>query len=290
MKYLLSEDLPCWYELSWQPKKSRKPPAIILRLHRDFVEKGRKITNQAPVIEDFQKEFKLGAFEISLEKDFGFEPAPFRRQKGSGEFLEFRIAMPAIERPSGRLCPSCNGSGETEYQSTCIRCNGRGKETVLSWTAADATKANLAIFFDLARMNEMETSASKKQIFEIWSGCRDNCHSLGGYYSPAFMRWLDQFPTWTEFPEVEEAMRQTYLFMFHERRRKMLIFDFKAKLLHPGYLTLDCPGDACGIHPSRHGNTSDRGCEFTCHNLDSAAQQLTLLAGLAALHDQVRKE
>lgn len=29
--------------------------------------------------------------------------------------------------------------------------------------------------------------------------------------------------------------------------------------------------------------------EFSCNNIDTFAQQLTLLAGLAALHDKIRK-
>ena len=58
-----------------------------------------------------------------------------------------------------------------------------------------------------------------------------------------------------------------------------------------GWLRVDCPGDACQIYPS-HGDDikEGRGYEFACHNVDTPAQQLTLLAGLAALHDRVRKE
>ncbi len=60
-----------------------------------------------------------------------------------------------------------------------------------------------------------------------------------------------------------------------------------------GFITIDCPGNACGIHPDHNAGLrieKDEGYEFTCHNVDSPAQQLTLLAGLAALHDKARKE
>lgn len=288
MKNLLFDNLRCWYELSWQPGERRKPPAIILRVHRDFVKKSPGFNNQT-IIRYFQKNFTLGTFEVSLEKNFGFEEAPFKRQKASGEFLEFRIDIPVIERLTKQLCPSCNGRGKDEWDMTCMRCNGSKKETRLSWTAADAITAGLAIFFELARFNGAETSAFKQQLFEVWSNKSEDSHHLWGDYSPAFMKWLHQHPVDTEFPRVEEAMQETYFFMFNQRSNLFTRY-FKAQLPHSGYLTLDCPGDACGIHPSTHGNTPERGCEFTCHNLDSAVQQLTLLAGLAALHDKVRKE
>jgi hypothetical protein len=52
-------------------------------------------------------------------------------------------------------------------------------------------------------------------------------------------------------------------------------------------LFLDAPGNACGILPYHDVISSQEdevcGYEFTSHNTDSSSQQLTLLAGLAAL-------
>ena len=53
----------------------------------------------------------------------------------------------------------------------------------------------------------------------------------------------------------------------------------------------DCPGNACGIHPTEVDLRYDLGgYEFSCHNVDSPAQQMALIVGLAALHDMARKE
>ena len=59
--------------------------------------------------------------------------------------------------------------------------------------------------------------------------------------------------------------------------------------LKNGRLIMNCPGDACGIHPENWYEENDKGYEFNCHNVDSPMQQITLLAGLAALHDEARR-
>jgi hypothetical protein len=41
--YLLTrQDIPCWYELSWQ----EKIPAILLRVHEDFIKDAVKISEK----------------------------------------------------------------------------------------------------------------------------------------------------------------------------------------------------------------------------------------------------
>jgi len=68
-------------------------------------------------------------------------------------------------------------------------------------------------------------------------------------------------------------------------------YDFRADLKSGGGLCMSCPGDACGIHPSSwHDVERDNiGYEFASHNVDNFLQQLTLLSGLACLHDLARK-
>jgi hypothetical protein len=62
------------------------------------------------------------------------------------------------------------------------------------------------------------------------------------------------------------------------------------KLRENGFFHLDCPGDACGLDPcDSYQNTLDQGYELCPHNTDSPKQQLTLLAGLAALCSQAEK-
>ncbi len=65
---------------------------------------------------------------------------------------------------------------------------------------------------------------------------------------------------------------------------------FQADLKNGGGLCMSCPGDACGIHPSDWYDVGkESGYRFSCHNTDNYMQQLTLLSGLACLHDLARK-
>lgn len=58
-----------------------------------------------------------------------------------------------------------------------------------------------------------------------------------------------------------------------------------------GFFHLDCPGDACGLDPGHsYRETLDQGYDFCPHNTDSPKQQLTLLAGLAAILTFSEKE
>ena len=58
-----------------------------------------------------------------------------------------------------------------------------------------------------------------------------------------------------------------------------------------GWLSIGCSGDRTGLHPSSFGSIGiGRGYQFSCHNVDTSMQQLTLLVGLATLCDKVRKE
>lgn len=65
---------------------------------------------------------------------------------------------------------------------------------------------------------------------------------------------------------------------------------YDARLTERGRFSVSCPGDACGLYSDEYSSHDGRmGHRFTCHNVDNPGQQLTLLAGLAALSDFVIK-
>ncbi len=86
-------------------------------------------------------------------------------------------------------------------------------------------------------------------------------------------------------------MKIAYGWMFGERYLRIQETSFRAQVDgEKGWLNVQCPGSGCGLCPSHHGIERGRGYEFDSHNVDSPIQQLTLLAGLAALHDRARRE
>jgi hypothetical protein len=126
---------------------------------------------------------------------------------------------------------------------------------------------------------------------------RDICGgSLGGQYSVPLCNWLgilrteslkrDKRPV---IIEIVEAMQLTYQTIFDSNQYKE--YDFRASIDHDdGWINISCPGDACDINPSNGRVEKGLGYEFSSHNVDTPAQQLTLLVGLAALHDKARRE
>ena len=139
------------------------------------------------------------------------------------------------------------------------------------------------------------------QFYWINSMCRHDLHghSVGGYIFPTFFGWLrakGKGPNDLTF--VVEAMRDVYSHLRkftsdRERREtfKLIRYDFRAGLSTDGRFHMACPGNACdlSIYPE-HLRHNEVWSEFGCHNLDTAAQQLTLLSGLAALSDMARTE
>ena len=63
---------------------------------------------------------------------------------------------------------------------------------------------------------------------------------------------------------------------------------FKAFVQKEARLIIDCPGDACGIHPDIYFEGVGGG-SFGCHNVDQMFQQLSLLAGLSKVHSMARE-
>jgi len=293
-KHIVREDIPCWYELSWLKEKT----SIILRIHKDFIKTARVIPQDAPIVKDFMESFKFSKFASDLNGDFGFDNA-FVFKGVNGDFVEFSVPVPKVKKATGEKCHRCKGTGrdtvmeELGDKRKCDFCDGTGEKYFLDWRAAFAVSASFNIFFSLARYPESETSSLVPQLMVIYVVTNNDMHggSLGGEFSIPFCEWLKSFEEGTHFPDVLEAMQATEKKMFGKER--YLNFGFKAYMLRKGGVVLDVPGNACGIYnPPEHdyGLPRKEGCKFECHNVDSPMQQLTLLVGLAMLHDKARKE
>ena len=123
MKHITREDLPCWYELSWNEEKK----SIILRLHELFFKTLRYIPQEAPIVIGMKKEFGLQSFSGDIAtKEWGFESV-FRRNGEDGRFILFEIPLPKIITLSGKKCSRCQGKREDQfYNRDCGFCDGTG--------------------------------------------------------------------------------------------------------------------------------------------------------------------
>lgn len=285
------ENVPCWYELSFR----EKGPAIILRIHQDFAKAFPSINNEAPIVLGLQERFNFKTFNGSFDKDFGFDGV-FAREENQGEFLQFAVKIPRVRKLKG-VCPRCGGSGEDKsLNGRCLYCDGEGKEYFYDWEKLYAISASFTVVLGFLLHPKIETSCSLPQLMTVQTVTLKDMHggSLDGDYSISLCRWMDRlYKTGnSEIVEMTEAMKSAYGKM-DGGLRSFYFSSFWARVAYEGgWLNVTCPGDACGLHPASTSvdRSGERGYEFSCHNVDDSMQQITLLAGLAVLHDKARKE
>lgn len=148
---------------------------------------------------------------------------------------------------------------------------------------------------------QREESADSLQLFSVLMAPK----WLSGYVFPTWRHWLTRTGQAADAKreksrysgalpaEVTTAMRQTWQ-AIAVREWKRYRTECSARIRDDGRFMLGCFGNACdiAIYPDNDdgAETDEAYSEYSCHNLDCSTQQLTLLAGLAALHDVADKE
>jgi len=294
--FINREDMPCLYDLSWD----EKVPAIIIKIHRDFIE-NCSVPPRSPMICHFMGKFGFSAFDcfranLFREQLFGFDGA-FQKIGRENDFIIFEAKIPQVEKQLNEVCHECNGSKQNKdfEEEKCLYCKGTGLESIMDWKPIYAISASFTIFFELAFLKcfkNNKTLCSFPQLITVETVTEEKQHggSLSGTYSIPLVRFLSSFQPNSEIAEMTEAMIKVWKKMFNgvDEYGK---HSFWAKVAYEnGWLNVSCPGDACGLHPDSFGPNPGKGYKFSCHNVDTPMQQITLLAGLAALCDKARKE
>lgn len=145
--------------------------------------------------------------------------------------------------------------------------------------------------------------SNRSQQVDLETGCAHmpHGHSVGGYVSGEVREWLrrqwhkgptDNWAHWAPMPqEVLAAMRQTWIAV-SPKDLKRWAKDCGGSITEDGRFILNCFGNACdlAIYPDNACIDEYSSVRFSCHNLDAARQQLTLLAGLAKLCELARTD
>ncbi|MEK7614471.1 MAG: hypothetical protein AAB428_02280 [Patescibacteria group bacterium] len=277
--------MPRWHGLSWRPGE----PAIVVSVHREALATASKFPPDS-MARHVAKSLGLGQFEGSYEKSFGFDGALTRIE--NGDFVEFVARLPVVYHVLDQDCQECKGTAKNEYEDECHYCMGLGKKSECRWEEAFAVSASLSFLLMSLERLEWSVPSSRRQLMtmllSVQSGS-DGC-AFSGMFGIPLVRWLSEMPIGRPIPEMTEAMKRAYYHMFTRRK-----WDHGARFeayvnSRDGWLNISCPGQGCGINPKLEYMTSIRGYEIHSHNVDSPVHQLTLLAGLAALHDRADKE
>ena len=292
MLAITDEQFPCWYELSWNQKKC----AFLLRVSADFLESSDHIADFSPGIVELQEMLDLGEFEGNLRKNFGFENA-FLRIGNEGEFIEFSVEIPELQTALKKNCFYCKGTGKNEnLQSECYFCQGTGNEIIYERKKAYAISASFNAFFNLMTVLNKPTSSPLPQLMILMTATfktDENACLMYGKIGKKLCHWFSYLGMETKFPESEKAMETALNRMLNlERFDKK---DFHAEIEDDDcWLELHCPREdhtgICRVLPAGKIIKKRRGYDFISRGVDNPAEQIALLAGLAALHDKARKE
>jgi len=296
-KRITRDSIPAWYQLSFFDGEKKM---IILRIHEDFLPTLERANDDSPIVKDFLSTFGFDFFSNDIKEGFGFEKTFLRTSDGdAGGFVDFAIPIPRVKVWEKTPCSHCEGSGKSEYgPGKCIFCEGKGKEHRMEWKKPYAISATFTLFTTLASIfgYESETSAKIPQLLTLQTITMKDMHGaeIGGELSPFVLEWIIEKAEQKEKDEfsiapVEEALRNTYKRMmggssgYSER-------GIRSWGRKSGFIAIDCPGNATGIYTDGSDisyRKKGEGCTLSSHNVDSPIQQITLIAGLAKLHDLV---
>jgi hypothetical protein len=284
-------NIPRWYELSWDKEACSITLSASSKVWTDSLAGIRLETS--PIVKEMLKSLSLSSFEAHIPGAFGFNGALIASQ--DGDLVRFKAKLPQVRVVRGK-CEICGGSGSDFFfaDSACLACLGDGKGRQYEWQTAYAISATFTILLSLLNFPETESQDERLQLLKVETMTIQELHggSLTGEYSIPLVQWLSEHYG-EEIEPMVQAMQTAHSRMFGPEEVEHNHWSFDARVAYPGgWLNVSCPGNACGLNPahSYNLNEGESGYEFSCHNVDSPAQQLTLLAGLAALHDCVDED
>lgn len=284
IRIITQENLPRWYGLSWDSSI----PAIVLSIHKDV------LPEICPLHEDrvelYRKTFGFTIFQSMPDDTYGFDNAITCSREG--ELLICKAKLPIMRTLTDKQYSACDGTGNDDLsERECLYCEGTGTEYAMNWKTVYAISASLGLLFRQLYLPTTKTTSQRLQLFTIRSITgrgMSNC-ALGGMFSIALRNWSSGRGHSGPILEIITAMQTAEKHMMGKLPRFLEHYFMATVTSESGWLMISCPGNACGIHPSDTWLKDYGGYEFSSHNVDSPLQQLTLLAGLAALHDLVDK-
>lgn len=282
----IEKNMPCWYELGW----NKESKSLILRVHKKFAKEANGFSSDDLIVWSYKREFNLLSYSDFSGDYFGFDNA-FRKCEEKGEFVEYEIKIPNLGTEIN--CDYCSGFGKNFFDEPCPICHGSKKKIFYDYKTAWAISASFTIFFKLAYFGRsMRVSSQQFQLFEIETVIERNTvgngNAIYGWFSEKMTKWLRSLKNSSLAENIILTMKTANSQMFNGMNGIFESLQFDANIGKKGRLILKCPGDASGIYPLPNDHGKEDYIFGSC-NMDSSVQQITILAGLAALHDEARK-
>lgn len=290
MKTIMWESMPRWFGLSWDPKMV----AIRIRLHRDVPLPQEAWDRTRQKLDDLRwNQWSQWRDLPPLNTDFSkgwFGLGEILKIVQHPEYIEFVGKIPRVHIKSRWLCSLCKGQKVDASGESCFDCAGTGRGFYDNLRRADALAISIGILLNPIEYNDVGVGSQESQLLTVHFTMPDHTAAVGGMVSSAFHRWAHQYPPSTRFADVEEAMKAADARM-KGKSYASIIKRFRAEIYsEKHHFSLDqCFMGGVWGGPD-DGINDSIGYHFYSKDLYTSADQLTFLAGLAALHDRADRE
>ncbi len=254
---------PAWYELSFKDGGT-----LVIRVHERAMDRLRSLGHRLSHAQVFERKFGLGPFAPLTGDVGGFQGTLKLVSDSDHEWSTLECAFP-IEGHEG------------------------GQAITPSLRRLYAVRSSLSyLFAALERIPDGDLDSGPPQLLVI-NGVTVEEKQHGGHLyvtlTPPVTKWLERHADEERIIAIEEAMRATYCHIAPTLGEVFGIKEFRAVSRKSRGLFMVVPGNACGLGvlPNESREVGEGYC-LTPHNIDSGLEQLTLLMGLAKLHDLVR--
>ena len=264
-----------YYDLSFDggSKKPKTPPAIIFTINAAYLPQAvtlfsRYCERNHVVISSYLRDLDT-TFTLPVPDLFGYT-----------EFGFGKCGLVVIDDSDAHLRIEL-GPGEQIYY-----CALTISVLVLALTMIETAGSG-------NRKQQVELSTRADRSVASWG------HILNGYISTSVMQWLGQYAQantvydsyWSTPmpPKVIDAMKVAWRVM-SGKEMKRWAQDADGAISNEGHFILKCFGNACdfSIYPDSPVYRDEGYAQLGCHNIDSADQQLALLAGFAKICELAR--
>lgn len=273
MRDIMTQDVPAWYELSWND--SAENPGFEIRIHKlvdKFLRRDEFLRRPNWVAEDLAKKLKsqqISPFTPYDEESWGFGKILILEERRHAEeiFRSWKIDIPKFD-------------SDKEYNNY--------------WDLS----ATLNVLFYHLSLVKFESSEDEWESPFPQLATIENMSTFPDLYgagfnvkiSKAFLPWLSVQVDNERIDAVETVMKDVYYYMSPDGYRSSFIdSDFSAYVGEPYWVHLNCPGNACGLDPGgAYYSDKNEGYKLVPHNIDSITQQISLLSGIAKICDLAR--
>lgn len=250
--------IPAWYEIGIYEKTT-----LVINIHAKVLSLFDMLKSDSPIVKHYEKEFDLPSFIMPTAERWGFGEVIQRVPNESG-WVSYHCPLP-IYKKHGERNRSDKGTAAT-------------------------VRTTLSILFGLLDFCPEEDTEYRVSQLVIIDGflVQNDLHggSLSATITPAMTPFLSS-PSVESLRSIQDSMRTAYEHMWQERKHsKLFTNDFRVHYQEPTKIHLTVPGDACGLDPAFGDyDGASYGYRLVPHNVDSGMQQLSLLMGLARLHE-----